>query len=213
MSKRTYQQFCPLAYSLDIIGERWSLLIVRELRLGPRRFSDLQRGLPGIGPNLLSRRLKDLEMAGVITAVPLPPPARIQAYSLTESGHELAAALGPLAKWGMRWLQIPIPEDDFLSPVSAISSLKVYFRPNLAEGITLTAEIHLDLDYFRVEINSDTIHIAQGFAPEASIALSTTPKGLLALVTAQTPSNFVLLRGDMADVHRFFEQFTAPFVH
>ena len=207
MSKRTYQQFCPLAYSLDMIGERWSALIVRELILGPRRFGDLQRGLPGIGPNLLSRRLKDLEMVGVITAVALPPPARIQAYSLTQSGQELAAALGALAQWGMRWLPAPIPADDFLGAIPAILYLKASFQPSMADETPLIAEIHLDPDCFRVQLTTDMIDVAQGFAPDAAIAFGTTPKELLALTQGQPSPNFRLLRGEMAQVYRFLEQF------
>ena len=89
MTKRTYQQYCPLAYALDLVGERWTLLIVRELQLGPRRFTDLQRGLPGLGPNLLSQRLQEMEVRGIVTKRPLPPPAKIQAYALTPSGQAL----------------------------------------------------------------------------------------------------------------------------
>ena len=207
MSKRTYQQFCPLAYSLDMIGERWSALIVRELILGPRRFGDLQRGLPGIGPNLLSRRLKDLEMVGVLTAVALPPPARIQAYSLTQSGQELAAALGALAQWGMRWLPTPIPADDFLGAIPAILYLKASFQPSMADATPLIAEIHLGPDCFRVQLAQNKIDVAQGFAPDAAIAFGTTPKELLALTQGQPSPNFRLLRGEMAQVYRFLEQF------
>src|SRR5216117_1868167 len=101
MARRSYNQFCPLARTLDIIGERWTLLIVRELAIGPRRFKDLIDDLPGIGTNLLAARLKELERHGILGRRTLPPPAGSKVYELTERGRSLFAALIPLAQWGL----------------------------------------------------------------------------------------------------------------
>src|ERR671918_1537364 len=96
MPDHRYQQYCGAARALDVVGDRWTLLIVRELLLGARRFTDLIDGLPGISRNLLTERLRDLERDGVVTRQELPPPAARQVYDLTDDGRGLAAAIGPL---------------------------------------------------------------------------------------------------------------------
>lgn len=100
MTQRSYNQYCPIAHALDLIGERWSLLIVRDLLLGPKRFSDLRAGLPGLGTNILTDRLKGLEEAGVIARRILPPPAASAVYELTPYGRGLDGPLQALAQWG-----------------------------------------------------------------------------------------------------------------
>lgn len=101
---KNYNQYCPIAHSLDLIGDRWTLLIVRDLLLGPKRFSDLVGGLPGIGTNLLTERLRQLEQAEVIQRRTLPPPAASQVYELTPRGCELEGPLTALAHWGAQTL-------------------------------------------------------------------------------------------------------------
>lgn len=102
MTERLYGQYCGLAGALDLVGERWTLLIVRELMSGPKRYTDLADGLPGIGTSLLAKRLAKLESGGVIERRLLPPPAPATVYDLAPAGHELAAALAPLITWGLR---------------------------------------------------------------------------------------------------------------
>ncbi|MEU0540930.1 winged helix-turn-helix transcriptional regulator [Nocardia sp. NPDC005978] len=102
MTRRSYSQYCGLSRSLDLVGERWTLLVVRELMSGPKRYTDLGAALPGIGTTLLATRVKQLEQDGIVTHRQLPPPAASQVYELTDVGHELARALVPLAMWGMR---------------------------------------------------------------------------------------------------------------
>jgi DNA-binding HxlR family transcriptional regulator len=106
-----YCQYCPVAHSLEVVGERWSLLIVRDLMGGPKRYTDLAAGLPGIGTNILASRLKDLEAAGVLRKYRLPPPAASQVYELTEYGRELKSVLFEMARWGARSLGPPKQED------------------------------------------------------------------------------------------------------
>ncbi|WP_433683323.1 winged helix-turn-helix transcriptional regulator [Nocardia sp. CA-119907] len=102
MARRTYNQYCGLSRSLDLVGERWTLLIVRELMSGPKRYTDLADALDGIGTSLLAARIKQLDDDGLITRYTLPPPAASQVYELTSAGRELATALVPLAMWGIR---------------------------------------------------------------------------------------------------------------
>lgn len=112
---RSYDQFCGLARALDHVGHRWTLLIVRELLLGPKRFTDLREGLPGIANNLLADRLRQLRDDGLVTRRDLPPPAASTVYELTESGRELREAVHALIRWGGRWM-IPGPRSDEFRP-------------------------------------------------------------------------------------------------
>src|ERR1700759_5497108 len=106
--RRTYGDSCGIARARDIVGERWALLVVRELVTGPKRFSDLRAGLPKIAPDVLAQRVRDLEAAGVVTRRRLPPPAASRVYELTEWGRELAPALVALGRWGSR---APLPAE------------------------------------------------------------------------------------------------------
>lgn len=113
MALRSYEQFCALARALDHVGHRWTLLIVRELLLGPKRFTDLRDGLPGIANNLLADRLRQLQADGIVAAAPLPLPAVGTAYVLTDSGRGLADAIHALIRWGGQWMVSGQGEDAF----------------------------------------------------------------------------------------------------
>ena len=110
--KKRYDQYCPVAHALDLVGERWALLVVRELMHGPKRYTDLAEHLPGIGTNILASRLRDLEACGVVTKRTLPPPAASRVYELTDYGRELRTVMRELALWGARSLGPPTDEDE-----------------------------------------------------------------------------------------------------
>ena len=132
MSKR-YDQYCPVAHALGLIGERWSLLIVRELLQGPRRYTDLADSLPGIGTNILAARLKELESCGLVTKHRLDPPAASQVYELTPYGHELKPVMRALALWGLRSIDAPTSEEDF-APGWLYGALDTVFAPAAPAG-------------------------------------------------------------------------------
>jgi DNA-binding HxlR family transcriptional regulator len=132
MSKR-YDQYCPVAHALGLIGERWSLLIVRELLLGPKRYTDLAASLPGIGTNILAARLKELETCGLVTKHRLDPPAASMVYELTPYGHELKSVMRSLALWGLRSIGPPRDEDDF-APGWLYGALDTVFAPAAPAG-------------------------------------------------------------------------------
>ena len=111
MVKR-YEQYCPIAHALDLVGDRWALLVIRELMHGPKRYTDLVEHLPGIGTNILAARLRDLEGHGVVTRRTLPPPAASKVYELTDYGRELRPAMRELALWGARSLGPPTDQDE-----------------------------------------------------------------------------------------------------
>ena len=132
MPKR-YDQYCPVAHALGLIGERWSLLIVRELLQGPRRYTDLADSLPGIGTNILAARLKELESCGLVTKHRLDPPAASQVYELTPYGHELKPVMRALALWGLRSIDAPTSEEDF-APGWLYGALDTVFAPAAPAG-------------------------------------------------------------------------------
>jgi DNA-binding HxlR family transcriptional regulator len=125
MPRRSYDQYCPLSRALDIVGERWSLLIVRELLAGPRRYTDLHADLPGISTDVLAARLKEMEQDSLITRRRLPPPAAAAVYELTLRGHSLLAALTALADWGTADLAAPRPTDALRAHWSALPLMRL----------------------------------------------------------------------------------------
>ena len=129
---KRYDQYCPIAHSLGLVGERWSLLVVRELMDGPKRYTDLVDGLPGIGTNILASRLKDLEAGGIVQKTKLPPPAASTVYELTPCGHELRPVLHELARWGARTLGPP--PADALRPGWLRNALEIALTPVAGEG-------------------------------------------------------------------------------
>ncbi|MEJ7567303.1 MAG: winged helix-turn-helix transcriptional regulator [Gaiellaceae bacterium] len=129
---KRYDQYCPIAHSLGLVGERWSLLVVRELLQGPRRYTDLVDGLPGIGTNILASRLKDLEAGGIVQKTKLPPPAASTVYELTPCGHDLRPVLHELARWGARTLGPP--PLDALKPGWLKNALQIALSPVASEG-------------------------------------------------------------------------------
>jgi DNA-binding HxlR family transcriptional regulator len=132
VSKR-YDQYCPIAHALGLVGERWSLLIVRELLHGPKRYTDLAASLPGIGTNILAARLKELESCGILTKHRLDPPAASQVYELTPYGHELKSVMRSLALWGLRSIDPPTEQDE-LAPGWLYSALDTVFAPIAPPG-------------------------------------------------------------------------------
>jgi DNA-binding HxlR family transcriptional regulator len=132
VSKR-YDQYCPMAHALDLVGERWSLLVLRELMHGPKRYTDLADGLPGIGTNILAARLRDLERCGVIAKRTLPPPAASRVYELTDYGRELRSVMRELALWGARSLGPPTDEDE-LFPGWLANAIDIVLGPIAPPG-------------------------------------------------------------------------------
>ena len=128
-----YDQYCPVAHALDVVGDRWALLVVRELMLGPKRYTDLADGLPGIGTNILAARLRDLEAAGVVTKKTLPPPAASRVYDLTDYGRALKPVIRELALWGAQSLGPPTAEDE-LFPGWLLNPIEMILAPLAPAG-------------------------------------------------------------------------------
>jgi DNA-binding HxlR family transcriptional regulator len=211
MTSRNYNQYCGLAYALDIVGERWTLLIIRELFAGPRRFKDLLVGLPGISTNLLTERLKSLEPRGVINRRVLPPPAGSTVYELTPLGQGLEQTLLELGKWGSQFVP-PSPEGAaVLHAGSYALTLKTFFRPELAQGIHETYELRIDDEVLQVRVEDGDMQVQQGQALTAAAVFHTDIATYLGLLTRQlAPEEAVAngrihIEGDPTALNRFLD--------
>lgn len=183
MAKRTYGQLCGLARALDLVGERWTLLIVRDLDLRPRRFTDLQTGLPGISTGLLSERLQQLEDLDVARRTPRPRPQGGIQYELTARGKQLAAALLPLARWGVPF----IPEgsgDDAFEPEWLVLMLRSLFRAESASGLNECYEFRVDGASVWACVDDGRLEVGQGSAPRPPDFVLTTDIRTLAALGA-----------------------------
>jgi DNA-binding HxlR family transcriptional regulator/putative sterol carrier protein len=214
-TKRTYSDACGVARALDIVGERWALMIVRELLLGPKRFTDIRTGLPSLSPDVLAQRLRDLEGAGVLEKRTLLPPAASQVYVLTPRGLALEPVIIALGRWG--GANAPPPADDLgMSLDSHIISLRTLFDPDLAEGFNARIQLRLGEDRFRVEILAGELVAERGEAVGPNATIDTDAATLLALLHGRRELAEVLaagdaeIEGDQAAVARFLGLFPLP---
>jgi DNA-binding HxlR family transcriptional regulator len=177
---RTYNDRCGIARALDVVGDRWALLIVRDLLLGPKRFSDLRAGLRRVSPDVLSQRLRELEQAGVVRRDRLPPPAASQVYELTDRGRELEPVLLGLGRWGSR---APVPAGDPpLSPDSAMLALQALFDPDAARDVAVTYELRLGDSVFHARVERGALTIGRGRPERADATIATEPETLAAVL-------------------------------
>lgn len=157
MERRTYSQYCGVARTLDVVGERWTLLIVRDLLLGPRRYTELMRGLPGITTNLLAKRLREMENAGLIEPVQAGSADGHHSYRLTPLGMSLEDAVQSLATWG--WHTMDAPKKGELRQ---LEWLLVVLRPRYRGGVTLRAELVVDGVPYRMLLSESAAEISRG---------------------------------------------------
>jgi DNA-binding HxlR family transcriptional regulator len=209
MSKK-FDQYCPVAHALSLVGERWSLLIVRELLHGPKRYTDLTNGLPGIGTNILAARLRELEQCGIIARRRLPPPAASTVYELTEYGKGLDEALYALARWGARTLGPPGPDDE-LYPEWGVNAFAALFNPEAARGLTETYVLAIGDDVFTARIVDGALEAGVGAADDADLVVELGMETLFALTGGElAPAEAVkrgrarLAKGDIGTMERCF---------
>lgn len=216
MTTRSYNQLCGLAYALDVVGERWTLLIIRELMPGPRRFTDLMEGLPGISTNLLSTRLKTLEKQGVIRRRDLPPPAGSTVYELTRVGQSLEPMLLELGKWGSQFVPEQATGDALLHAGSYALTLKTFFNPEDARGLYETYELRVDEEVLTVCIAGGEIEVRQGEAQNADMVLYADMPTYMALLLGHLQpedalaGKHVRVEGDVQALRRFVDLCGVP---
>jgi len=213
-SKRTYADGCAGAHALDLIGERWALLVVRELLLGPKRFTDLRTGMPGISPNVLSQRLNELEQVRIVRRRKLAPPAGAWVYELTDLGKELEPVIIELGRWGAR--SPSLPRDAELSVDSLILSFRTMFDPRAADGLTASYELRFGEHRFHAEVADNQIALVRGSAHRPDATIETDPNTLAALVydgralAVALRSGQLKYEGDKSAVKRFLTLFSLP---
>ena len=192
--KRRYDDACAAAHGMDLIGERWSMPLIRELLLGPRRFSDLRASLRGISANVLTQRLEGLEAAGVLVRRKLPPPASVQVYELTPWGYEAAPIFQALGRWAVR-----SPHHDPtrpFSPVSLMLSLRTMFSDSAAADLMARIQLVMHGEPFFWIRNKGGIAIGRGSIEEPDLTLVADPSAIAGYIYAGAPLDAIEVRGD-----------------
>jgi DNA-binding HxlR family transcriptional regulator len=214
VAMRTYGDRCGIARALDVVGERWALLVVRELVLGPKRFTDLRAGLPNLSPDVLAQRLRELEEAGVVRRGKLPPPAGSRVYELTESGRELEPVVLALGRWGSR---APFPTGEAELGVDAmVLALRTLFDPSSVPGLEARYELRLGEHRFHVGVADGRLALSRGTAEDPEAVIDTDPGTLSAVLWHGRPlddarrAGRLRIEGSRAAVERFLELFPPP---
>jgi DNA-binding HxlR family transcriptional regulator len=210
---RRFDQYCPVANALSIVGERWALLIVRELLRGPRRYTDLAGGLPGIGTKILATRLRELEDGGVVQRRKLPPPAASTVYELTEYGLGLEEVIHAIARWGARSLGLPKREDD-LDPEWGLNAFPALFYPERARGLTETFLVRIDDDAFTISLVEGRLGVEAGASADPDLEIATDMATFFGLASGELPPREALedgrvrIDGDPEALECFFRVFS-----
>ncbi len=207
-SRRHYDDACGTAHALDLIGERWALLVMRELMLGPKRFGDIRADLPGISANVLTQRLEGLEASGLLRRRKLPPPASAQVYELTEWGYEAEPIVRSLGRWAAR-----SPAHDPTLPISASSlmlSFKTMFDAKRASGMKARIGFRVASESFVARIAGGTLDVARGDTEGCDLVLSGEAQTIAACVYGGQPLDALALAGDKAVAERFATLFPLP---
>lgn len=211
MPRRFYGQYCGFARALELVGERWALLIIRDLLVGSKRFGELQRGLPGIPTNILSARLSELEDEGLVTRVALPRPARGVAYELTEFGRGLEDAVIAIGRWGAQRLGDPRP-GEVVTDDSIASALLTTFRAEREPGPDVTFLLKLGDVVLHARVVGGVLTVGRGAIAEADLTIE-TGMAMRALIAREiTPKEalekkIVRIHGDPALLDRFVTLF------
>jgi DNA-binding HxlR family transcriptional regulator/putative sterol carrier protein len=212
VSRRSYLQYCSVAHALDLVGERWALLVVRELILGAKRFRELHEGLPGVSTNVLTNRLKELETTGVIRRRPLPRPASGTVYELTEYGRELEDIVVALGRWGAKTMPAKSAEQTFNPEWFAVALLGS-FRPESARGVRATYELRLDGAVVHLAVDRGSLKHGRGPAMAADLVIETDSQSLLAVLKGQiaaadaVAAGVVKIDGRLSELQTMIELF------
>ena len=207
-ARRGYDDACGTAHALELIGERWSLLVLRELMLGPRRFSELRADLPGISANVLAQRLVELEQRGLARKLRLPPPASVQVYEATEWGLEAEPIVQALGRWAAR-----SPRHDPTLPISGVSIL-LSFRTMIdrvqARGLRANIGFCFGESGYVARLDDGSILVSRGDPAGCDVIFTAAPTALAAVVYGGAPLDSIGVEGDMALAKRFTTLFPLP---
>ncbi|HWI85552.1 MAG TPA: winged helix-turn-helix transcriptional regulator [Sphingomonas sp.] len=215
LPRRLYDDACGMAFALELVGERWVPLILRELMFGPRRFGEIKRGLPGISANVLTQRLESLEGNGVLVRRRLPPPASVQVYELTDWGYESEVPLAALGRWAVR-----SPLHDPRLPLSG-ASLMMSFRTMLdvrrAKGLEMRMGFRIGPDPFAAHLHDNRLDVRRAEAEDPDVAFASEDAALIAAavyggqsLAAMEQAGAIRIEGDHALAERFVTLFPLP---
>lgn len=206
--KRSYGDACGTAHALELIGNRWTLLVLRELLLGPRRFSQLRADLPGLSANVLTQRLSELETRGLVRRRRLAPPASVQVYEATEWGLEVEPIIQALGRWAAR-----SPLHDPTLPISGVSIL-LSFRTMIDEKLARKIDARIGFvfgeDSYVARLRKGRIKIGQGAVEGCDLIISAAPTTLAAVVYGGAPLHLLGLTGDLGLAEKFVHLFVLP---
>lgn len=211
-SKRSYGDVCGVARALDLVGERWSLMIVRELLLGPKRFTDLRAGLPHIGPDVLAQRMRDLTAGGLVEKRRLPPPLSAQVYELTPLGARLEPVVMALGDFGSH-LPVPVDCPMTMSFDAHLLSLRTLFAADRAAGYAARVELRLDGGPpYRARVGGGVFTLEQGAWDDPDAIVEGDPGALIGVAHGRVPlaDSGLALHGDRAAAERFLTFFPLP---
>lgn len=207
-AKRRYDDACGTAHGLELIGERWALLVLRELLLGPRRFSQLRADLPGLSANVLTQRLAELEERGLARRRMLPPPGNAQVYEATEWGLEAEPVIQALGRWAAR---SPLHDPTLpLSGVSILLSFRTMIDEKRAKKLDARIGFVFGRDRYVARVRKGRIKVAQGAVEECDAIISAPPTALAAVVYGGAPLDMLGISGDRALVEKFVTLFVLP---
>ena len=206
--KRRYEDACGLAHALDLIGERWAMLVLRELAYGPRRFSGLKRDLTGISANVLTQRLNELEARGLVRKSRLPAPASVQVYEATEWGLEAIPVIANLGRWAAR---SPLHDPTLpMSHVSLIMSLQTLIAPARAHGFDACVGFRLgDADYVTT-VHDGRLDVERREPVDCAVTFTGTPTEVAGVIHGGAPFDTIKVEGDLDLARRFVDLFVLP---
>lgn len=212
VTKRNYGQFCGFARAVEIVGERWALLVLRDLFVGPKRFGELQRGLPKIPTNILTSRLKELEAAGIVQRRASSQPGGGVLYELTERGQALEPAVLELGRWGAKLLEAFPRPDEVITNDSMIMALRTTFQPKAAKGVRASYELHMGPVLIHARVNDGKLEAAAGPLEGADCIIEAGPQMRAIMAHEVSPSDalkqgYAKVTGDAALFERFAEIF------
>jgi DNA-binding HxlR family transcriptional regulator len=208
MAKRTYGDRCGIARALDVVGERWALLVVRELLLGPKRFTDLRAGLAHLSPDVLSQRLRDLEASGILEHHKLPPPASAQVYALTARGRELEPVVLALGRWGSV-APFPPTEDARIGADAFVIALRTLFDA-AGDGGDGDYELRLGDDRFHARVHGERFIVERGTVEAPDAVIAAHPGELAAALWHGRALDDGAIDGDRRRATRFLRRFPLP---
>ena len=207
-TRRRYDDACGAAHGMELLGERWALLVVRELLWAPKRFGELRAGLPGISANVLSQRLGELEAAGVVCRRTLPPPANVAVYDLTDWGRESEPIFQALGRWAAR-----SSAHDPTLPISAASvlgSLRTMLDRERARGVEMVVELAMGAERYRLSLADGELTVTAGAATDAGLTLTGPPHAIAGVIHGGAPLETITVTGNPALARRFADLFVLP---